>query len=84
MKAKIKKEKGKEERPFIKEPTVKFSLLKLFYERCDGCNDDTEIPFSTIVGILFPNIYDNIQKEMGRQYIQGFNEAKARYENKGN
>lgn len=84
MKAKIKKEKEKEERKFIKEPTVKFSQLKLFYEKCDGCTDDTEIPFSVIIGLLFPNIYDNIQKEMGRQYIQGYNEAKERYENKRN
>ena len=81
MKTATKKEK--KPRPFIKEPTVKFKLVREFYEKCK-CEDDTEIPFSAIVGSFFPNILDNIQKEMGRQYIQGYTEARTKYESKGN
>ena len=41
-----------------------------------GMTDNTELTFSFVVSSLFPKAYENITKEMTRQYMEGFRAGK--------
>lgn len=57
--------------------TVKYGKLKKvvgFLERINP-TDDTDISFEYIIGSCFPDIYNNIKKELHIQYTKGYVEG---------
>ena len=62
------------EKPKIDKITVqyeKFKKLAAAIEELKPTND-SELSFEFIVGSLFPNILDNIKKEIMNQYTKGY------------
>lgn len=60
--------------------TVKYGLLKKVVKNFEKINptDDTEVSFEYLVGSCFPDIMENIKKEMRRQYTNGYAEGLKR------
>lgn len=54
--------------------TVKYETLKKMVKALEKINptDDTDVSFEYIVGSCFPNVLENIKKEMYRQYTNGY------------
>lgn len=57
--------------------TVKYGFLKKVIKNFEKINptDDTEVSFEYLVGSCFPDIMENIKKEMRRQYTMGYTEG---------
>ena len=57
--------------------TVKYGFLKKVIKNFEKINptDDTEVSFEYLVGSCFPDIMENIKKEMRRQYTMGYAEG---------
>lgn len=57
--------------------TVKYSKLKAMIKALNKTKpkDDDDITFEFIIGSLFPDILDNIKKEMMRQHAMGYAEG---------
>ncbi len=54
--------------------TVKYGDLKKIIKAIEKTKpaDDTDISFEYIVGSCFPNIMENIKREIHAQYTQGY------------
>ena len=54
--------------------TVKYGVLKKVVKALDNIspNEETEIPFEYVIGSCFPNVFENIKKELHIQYTNGY------------
>ncbi len=54
--------------------TVKYDTLKKMVKALEKTNPtkDTDVSFEFIVGSCFPNVLENIKKEMHKQYTNGY------------
>lgn len=77
MSKKRKKEKVKHEPvDYVKFDVLKrmISSIERDYGGTPEVIDNLKIPFEYIIGSMFPNILDNINKEITKQYFKGFND----------
>ena len=54
--------------------TVKYGVLKKVVKALDNIspNEETEVPFEYVIGSCFPNVFENIKKELHIQYTNGY------------
>lgn len=69
-------EGGKTE-PTVNNISIKYSQFKKIISALKEANptDDTEISFEFLVGSCFPDIMNNIKKELAYQYTKGYTDA---------
>ena len=63
-----------EEKQLTNKITVKYGILRKMVDALDNIspNEETEVPFEYVIGSCFPNIFDNIKKELHIQYTNGY------------